>query len=362
MNFYQKSRQVILDHQMLSGAFIASPAFAHYKYCWLRDGAFIAYGLDLIGDHLAAERFYRWGSRAIERYRHKASHVIDLVNLKKDVPLDCFLHARYTVDGLEVEGEWGTFQLDGYGAWLWGLAQHVKITGNEFLYLELMPSIELVVRYLLATWGKPGFDCWEENGHEVHFSTIAAIYGGIAAVREQVSEELTAYADKELGRMKNYLFQEGIKEGHFTKSVESNEIDASLLWLHVPFALVDPNHPVMLETVRLIEERLLYDGGLHRYPQDVYYGGGQWILLSAWLGWHYIKLGKKSEALAIKYWIEQQFDSNGYLPEQVAHHLLHPDHYLQWNNQLGSSAKPLLWSHAMYLILCHKIQINMGSS
>jgi GH15 family glucan-1,4-alpha-glucosidase len=355
MDFYQKSRQVILDHQMSSGAFIASPAFVHYQYCWLRDGTFIAYALDLMGDHLAAERFFRWGAMVVERYRHKASHVIDLVNLRKDVPVDCLLHARFTEDGFEVEGEWGTYQLDGYGAWLWGLSKHVKRTGHEFLYAELMPSIELILRYLLATWSKPCFDCWEENSHRLHLSTVAAIYGGIAAVKEYVSTELRTSAEKELSRMKSWLFQEGIKEGHFTKYVESDEIDASLLWLHVPFAVVDPLHPAMLETVRLIEGQLFFEGGVHRYPQDVYYGGGQWILLSAWLGWHFVLTGKKNKALAIKQWIDRQFDSDGYLPEQAAHHLLHPDHYLVWNNQLGSSAKPLLWSHAMYIILCQKI-------
>jgi GH15 family glucan-1,4-alpha-glucosidase len=35
----------------------------------------------------------------------------------------------------------------------------------------------------------------------------------------------------------------------------------------------------------------------------------------------------------------------------VAHHLLAPEHRQLWEERWGLSASPMLWSHAMYLIL-----------
>jgi len=50
-------------------------------------------------------------------------------------------------------------------------------------------------------------------------------------------------------------------------------------------------------------------------------------------------------------WITAQATPDGHLPEQVAHHLLDASYYDGWVEKWGTSASPLLWSHAMYLIL-----------
>ena len=36
MNYYQKSIDVIIKNQHASGAYIASPNFPDYRYCWLK--------------------------------------------------------------------------------------------------------------------------------------------------------------------------------------------------------------------------------------------------------------------------------------------------------------------------------------
>jgi len=28
---------------------------------------------------------------------------------------------------------------------------------------------------------------------------------------------------------------------------------------------------------------------MHRYADDTYYGGGEWVLLATWLGWYYVE-------------------------------------------------------------------------
>ena len=39
MDYYHRSIEVILQNQHSSGAYIASPAFSNYHYCWLREAA-----------------------------------------------------------------------------------------------------------------------------------------------------------------------------------------------------------------------------------------------------------------------------------------------------------------------------------
>jgi len=113
----------------------------------------------------------------------------------------------------------------------------------------------------------------------------------------------------------------------------------------------------MIETIQSIEENLHYPlGGVYRYKEDVYYGGGEWILLAAWLGWYYALNGEKSKAQELLRWIESSASANGDLPEQVNEHTLTPDQYPVWVEKWGPVASPLLWSHAMYLILYQTIQ------
>lgn len=355
MDFIEKSAQIILAHQDAGGAFVASPSFEHYRYSWFRDGTFIAYSMDLVGERAAAERFYRWGARAIERYRDKALRAIEIASRHRPVPLNMLLHTRYTADGKEVEAEWGTHQLDGYGAWLWGIAEHMDRWNDPALFLQWRPTIELIVDYLLPLWDMPNFDCWEEFGDDVHPSTIAAIYGGLNRIKKWMDPTRQAKMNETERQMKQFLRHKGIRNGHYTKSIGKEEIDASLLWLHVPYGLVSADDEAMRKTVRLIEEKLTFDGGVHRYPQDVYYGGGQWILLSAWLGWHYAERGDREEAGRMLRWVRNQRNERGELPEQTNARMLAPERYPSWVDRWGPPACPLLWSHAMHLVLEMKL-------
>jgi GH15 family glucan-1,4-alpha-glucosidase len=115
----------------------------------------------------------------------------------------------------------------------------------------------------------------------------------------------------------------------------------------------------MAATVKEIETRLLRNnGGVYRFEADVYFGGGEWILLTAWLGLHFLQTNQRSKAEKMLAWIENQADGNLYLPEQVNGAVLHPGEYQPWVNKWGPVANPLLWSHAMYLLLYSKLQEN----
>jgi GH15 family glucan-1,4-alpha-glucosidase len=113
----------------------------------------------------------------------------------------------------------------------------------------------------------------------------------------------------------------------------------------------------MVATVQAIADNLLHKGGgVYRYSKDVYYGGGEWVLLTAWLGWHWAQTGQKEKAAGLLAWIEAQADVDLNLPEQVNGATLFPEQYQPWLKKWGPIACPLLWSHAMYIILYKKLQ------
>lgn len=210
--------------------------------------------------------------------------------------------SRYTLDGGRDESAWPHEQHDGWGLWLWAVRAHCARHGRRHRWCDAAAATE---RHLLAVREDPCVDWWEER-HGVHAATLACIAAGLED-------------DLELARAEERL-------------------DASLLVL--PFlgygrvdvsALVGPG------------------GGVHRHLEDTYYGGGEWLLLTALLG-----LAEPERAGECLAWIETHAEADGSLPEQAQDHLLAPEMYEPWVQRWGPPPSPLLWSHAMYLTLAHE--------
>ncbi len=354
MDLFQHSVRVITAHQAPTGAYVASPHFPVYRYSWFRDGAFIAYAMDLAGQHGSARSFHDWAARTILRHARKAERAIEKA-ARGEPPGEDYLHTRYTLNGEEGPEEWPNFQLDGFGTWLWALNEHVQRTGIA-LTPDWQAAVALIARYLGALWTRPCYDLWEEHPHDQHPYTLAAIYAGLRAAGMLLGGEgraLTEVADQ----VRRFVLTHGVREGCLVKQIPSPSdpaypIDASLVGVATPYRLLSPDDPLMRATVARIEQELhCPGGGVHRYRADTYYGGGEWILLTAWLGWYYTEVGEIGRAWELLRWVEAHADAEGYLPEQVSGHLLAPGRYSEWKTRWGPVAKPLLWSHAMYLIL-----------
>jgi isomaltose glucohydrolase len=251
------------------------------------------------GDVVSAESFFDWCAGILDDRadRIRAGERLD---------------TRYTLDGRESEAEWSNFQIDGYGLWLWALRGHCDRHGRP--PDRWLGAVELTVEYLRRHAGEACFDWWEER-EGVHGATLASIAAGLEAWGERID---LPQAEERL--------------------------DASLLAL--PLLGRGP------APVTEIEARLVSPGGgVHRHPEDTYYGGGEWLLLTALLGLCYAWLGRLDEARAKLDWIAEHADSAGHLPEQSQDHLLHPEAYEPWVEKWGPPASPLLWSHAMFLTL-----------
>ncbi len=342
------SIRVILENQNSLGAYMASPNFRDYRFCWLRDGSFIAHAMLLAGKSDSAARFLRWVDLVILRHRRKVEKLLRMQGDGEKSGPGGYLHARYTMDGHEEGSGWPAFQTDGYGAWLWCLGEYTRRSGDTTLMRDCAESVEVTLEYLRLTWRRPCFDCWEENGGRIHPSTLACIFGGIRAVNAWLGRpELEARAVE----IRQFVMSNLTADARLPKYIGSQSVDASLLWIATPFGMLAPEDPVMRATVREIEERLVEKGGVKRYPEDTYFGGGQWLLLSCWLGWHLARSGRVDRARELASWVEARADAHGHLAEQDLSATNDPSYIERWVRRSGEVAKPLLWSHAMYLVL-----------
>lgn len=210
--------------------------------------------------------------------------------------------ARYTLDGKRDPSDWPHRQIDGWGLFLGTVRRRGSARWDE-------PAAR-VARWLEQVWGEPCVDWWEER-EGVHAATLWCVGNGLGS--EEIRREALARAGRRL--------------------------DASLLFVGTA------------DLVAWVEESLVSPGGgVWRHLEDEYYGGGEWLLLTAMLG-----LAKPERAGECLAWIERHATPGGELPEQSQDHLLRPDRFAPWVERWGEPACPLLWSHAMYLRLHHAV-------
>lgn len=354
-----RSHEVITTHQHVDGAYPASPTFSAYAgYAWLRDGSFTAEGVSRYGDVASATRFHDWANAVLTRRQDQVASLVRTANRGAQPPNEDMLPTRFTLDGDDGSDPWWDFQTDGYGIWLWSAVTHARRHG-----LELGPwqtGINVAADYLIAFWDRPCYDWWEEHVEQRHVSTLGAIYGGLCAVVDAgvLDPVRTKAATTAAAAIRALVSREGIADGHLTKWLGSRAVDGSLSACVVPFGLFDPADPVARRTLDAVARDLGVGGGVHRFRADVFYGGGQWLLLSALLGWNRAAQGDPAAALRHLRWVAAQATPDGYLPEQVPTRLLHSQSRDEWIDRWGTVATPLLWSHGMYLILADELGLT----
>jgi GH15 family glucan-1,4-alpha-glucosidase len=342
------SVEVIRRGQAPSGAYVASPDFRVYRYGWLRDGSFCAYAMDLVGENASASRFHVWVAETLERHRDQAEAVIGRLQAGEQPAPDEMLPTRFTLEGaIEAPGDepWPNFQLDGYGMWLWALGQHLADGVSRPI---LARAADLCARYLESAWQVPCWSCWEEFDDGEHAATLGAIAAGFDAAARLLGE---ARYDALAGEVRRRLVERFVVDGRFARCASDARVDGSLLWLAVPFLTLPASDPRMASTIEAVRRDLVGPGGgIYRYLGDTYFGGGQWILLTCWLAWVDALAGRRESFERSREWVRAQAQ-DGELPEQVTADAQAPQMVAPWVERWGDVATPLLWSHAMYIVM-----------
>ena len=148
-------------------------------------------------------------------------------------------------------------------------------------------GIDVAVDYLVAFWDRPCYDWWEEHVEHRHVSTLGAIRGGLVAVADLLDRRTAAAALEVAGRDPCARVGRGrgmtgtwpSGSGRPRSTDRCRRASCRSDWL-------PPARRLPATTLAAVAADLDVDGGVHRFTADVFYGGGQWMLLSALLGWN----------------------------------------------------------------------------
>lgn len=348
------SIRIIRENQSSTGGYVASPNFAVYNYSWFRDGAFIAHAMSLVGENESARAFHNWAAENINKRSAKITELIARNKQGIEIDPEEHLHCRYGVDGQESDEEWTNFQLDGFGTWLWA-ANEFRLSG-ENLDQSVFAATSALIPYLIEFWATPSFDWWEESFGEQHVSTVGCISAGLLAIQgwPEISSELRASALTTATKIREFVLKSGVVNNHLTKWIGTDSVDGSLAALIAPLNwITDP--AIAKGTLDEISKQL-GELGTHRHLSDGYFGGGPWPLLSVFLALGKVSMGEIDKARGALEWLVQCANDSLELPEQLPVDLLRPEERPGWIEKWGQPAQPLLWSHAMFLILKKKVE------
>ena len=341
----QKSKEVITDCALENGAIVAAntdksytPREAgNYRAVWPRDAAFVCVAAQYLKLPIQ-EKYFVWLNKRPE----------DFVKEKK-------LFANYSTNG-RIGSMGHSFQPDQMGSTLWAIHQNyqndlAKATAHKEL-------IEKLANGISEAWGKTYFipntvDIWEEHTRktstqmENNFTyTLAACARGLICANEIISNNI--WKETALEMIKEIDEAYHPKEGYIFRNqgkISDPNIDASLIGLAWPYKIYEADDERIDNTIKKIEEKLVIDGGVHRFEHDYYdgegsawEGAGGWPVLNFWLSIYWCQRHNKKKALSYYNWVLNRLEKyNGFIPEQIF-------------SDFRKGIYPLCWSHAMFII------------
>jgi len=332
-----------------------------YSYVWPRDGALIAYTLDLVGYSEVAERFYDFMSKCIE-------------------PQGYLMH-KYLTDG-SLGSSWHAWMRDGQpilpiqvdetATMVFALWTHYEVERDlEFIEGQynafIEPAANFLTEYIESTTGLPmsSFDLWEEKFGSSTY-TAASVYGGLKAAarfanllgKDNDARTYDAVAQRLRSAICTYLFDDErqffIKHIHVREDGEyeyDTTCDVSSFFGVVFFGVLEPDDERVQKAVAVTEKRLAVQSssqGYVRYENDSYYrmqdasSPNPWVITTLWMAQYYILRATTKKDLAavleVLEWTASHASSTGTLSEQM-----HP------HTREHLSTSPLIWSHAEYV-------------
>lgn len=369
IDLFKRSLLIIRTQTDNDGAILAANdsdvterATDHYSYLWTRDGALVAYALDLAGySHLTRKFFKFCGEIA-----HSEGYFLQKYNPDKTVASGW--HASWD--------KWAKRKLtpiqeDETALVIWALWEHYNLYRDiEFIRRLYRPLILRCADFMLefrdkrTGLPKASWNLWEDR-RGIHAFTCGTVIGGLRAAskfaylfgessRGKVYEQT---ADEIVKSVREHLYSNEL--GRFLRALESQDdinyyadtaLGAEEFSLFY-FGGFSPNDEMIVKTMRAIEQDLWIPnstGGVARFENDGYMRitdhttGNPWFICTLWLADYRIAIAKKKEdlkgALEILEWTCQRALLSGVLAEQV--------------NPItgeGVSVAPLTWSHSTFV-------------
>lgn len=341
----------------------------HYSYCWMRDGALVAYALILAGHGELSRTFFRFAANVIEKDGY-------------------FLH-KYAPTG-RLASSWHPWMLEGQrilpiqqdetSLVMWALRRHFETFRDvEFIKPLYEPLIVRPAEWILSYRDAlglplPSWDLWEER-RGVHTFTVAATVGALraaAAFARDFGEPDRAaryaeQADAMRDALKRHLWNPQARRfarmaipiadpagpGGYRLDMTHDSANYALF----AFGAMDPRDPLVEAEMAALRRRLWVQtdiGGCARYERDYFHQverertdtvpGNPWVICTLWHAQHAIaraaNRAELEEALPYLEWTAARAFESGVLAEQF-----HP----YTGAPIGVS--PLTWSHATVVVV-----------
>ncbi len=378
----QTSKNVIENSSVENGAIVAANSdtsiypstVQDYRYVWIRDASYICISADLLGLRDIPERFFDWCLNRAEGFKDKGffhnAYNVNGTIAGTLIPPSAFKVPRKVRERYIYVTCHGTqFQPDQNGSLLIAIDHHVKHFGIHDLSKFKM-LIQKTAAGICDTWNNdrfvlPHFDLWEErcilpSQKRYHTYSLAMCLCGLrAAIKLMGKKKKWLQTEKEMSGVFSDLYSHNknliprtFSTGRISKRREVRRDDfrpdTSLLGLVYPCGMLNPSDKKMKATVeKIIEKNTIDDGGLMRYPADVYCGGvgkgwvtltsaGAWPLLNFWMAIYQHLCYNRKEAERFFRWPLERMGE--YIPEQI------------FKNKARLSICPLVWSHSMFII------------
>ena len=344
--------QVFKDCSLPNGAIIAANAdlpyypkrASDYRFVWPRDAAFVCVAADKIGLKIQ-EPYFNWLEDRPERFKKES-----------------LIFQNYIPNG---KMRWGAFQPDQAGASLWAIYEYFKKDLSEAIKYEAL--IRRLADGLANDWHKTYFyhhtvDLWEENSRRTssvyqnnHTYSLASCAKGLELANQIIKNDIWLEKAEEMKKRIQFAYDD--RAGRFLRNkgnkVADWTIDSSLIGLVWPFEIVKEDDERFLYTLKQIEEKIVINGGVHRFENDMYdgegtgaEGAGTWPLLNFWMSIYWSIAGKKEKAEQYYDWVLRKLDEDGYgdyIPEQI------------FEDDIRHGVYPLAWSHAMFILASDRL-------
>jgi GH15 family glucan-1,4-alpha-glucosidase len=279
-----------------------------YRFCWLRDSAFIMNALLHLGCAPEADAFFWWLMQAsqITQPRLQVLYRLDGGASAPEHTIAAYSGYRGSRPVRVGNGAVDQLQLDVYGdvmqtAWL-----YVDARGE--LDRDLGRRLAKTATLVSHIWREPDAGLWEVRSEPQHF-TQSKMMCRVALDRAIRLAELGRLPDDDISRWRSEVdaiseFVEtqcwSRKHNSYARSAGSDEIDAGLL-LGVLFSYAQPHDERLAGTVEAVRRELAHGPFVSRYTGEDGLGGteGAFLACSFWLAEALAFVGRRDEGIAL---------------------------------------------------------------
>jgi len=250
-----------------------------YRYCWLRDAAFVVEALRRLSHLHEGERLMRWLRDVVDSGPLQPLYGI---GGERDVPESFLPHlAGFAGNGFVRVGNAASIQRQN------DLMGEVILCLDTFLSDprivhenpgEYMPLVERLVEQAITSAPETDTGIWEFRTLLRHYTFSkamcwVAIHRGASLARRFGRDVLAARWQRIADELRHEVLERGYNArlGYFTQGLDGENPDAANLLL-ATIGIVDGRDPRFLSTIRAYESRLVVNGLMLRYRNDDDFG------------------------------------------------------------------------------------------